>query len=69
MDQPRTAVRRWRAHAGCNVWNVLQAIGNCHFDFFNSVSEQMLKSSEMDEGDICHILVNAFSRSGRGLTG
>lgn len=55
--------------AGCNVWNVLQTNENCHFDFFNSVSEQLLKLSEMDEGDICHILVNVFSRSGHGLTG
>ncbi|MDT6963281.1 hypothetical protein QTN24_17420 [Cupriavidus sp. SZY C1] len=30
-----------RAHAGNNVWNVLQAVAKSHFDFFKSVSGQL----------------------------
>ncbi|WP_156546361.1 hypothetical protein [Cupriavidus sp. D384] len=33
--------KKRRAHAGGNVWNVLQAVAKSHFDFFTSVSGEL----------------------------
>ena len=64
--------KKRRAHAGGNVWNVLQAVAKSHFDFFTSVSGQLTELSYLESAGPVDIRLESCAESAQqsfqGLT-